>query len=469
MSQDFQSNQYTTLISDEHNPFASSRISTEDCTLVVISGKHKGMEVPLDREIMYIGRESWCDVPLTQDGLVSKLHCELRLDEKGVRIRDLGSRNGILHKRKCQVLEGYLSPGVQLKIGDSVLELRTEKKQREIEINYKDASGKLVGKGPRMRKIFSMVERLSKSETPILLTGETGTGKSAIAEAIHLQSNRKKGNFVHINCGGFPADLVEAELFGYEKSAFTGATQQRRGLFEQADGGTLFLDEIGEMPLKLQPKLLTALDRRRIRRLGSNQEIKVDVRFLAATNRDLQEEIKGGRFREDLYWRIAVVPIEVPPLRERRDDIPLLIRLTLDRLKRQEVTLSPETLEKLQRYFWPGNVRQLYNVLEGACATYEGEMVQVSDLHLPQYEEEDAPQTSSKTSPKASLPPAAPSIPGTSGEQRPLKDILEETEKYYIINALNETDWSVAKAAKTLEITKGWLYNRIRKYGLKKD
>jgi len=245
---------------------------------------------------------------------------------------------------------------------------------------------KMVYQGERMRVLMQMLQRVSKMDTTILVTGESGTGKELVMRSIHEMSQRSEAAFISVNCGALPESLFESELFGYEKGSFTGAEQQRIGLFESARGGTLFLDEIGEMPLKMQIKLLRVLQEKTIRRVGGTQEIPVDFRLLAATNRNLKNEVAEGNFREDLYYRINVVPVQLPPLRERKEDILPLVRHFLKkysgRLGEKEKEMEPDALEKLEHYDWPGNVRELENTIERIVALTPGDVIQLAQLPL---------------------------------------------------------------------------------------
>jgi two-component system response regulator PilR (NtrC family) len=242
----------------------------------------------------------------------------------------------------------------------------------------------IVGRSPKMQAIFSLIQRMAKTTSTVLIYGESGTGKELIARAIHHQSDRAKRRFLSINCGALPENLLESELFGHERGAFTGAVKEKQGMFQEATGGTLFLDEIGEMTLGMQVKLLRALQEKTVRKVGGNREESVDVRIVAATNQDLQSRLKAGSFREDLFYRINVIPIHLPPLRHRREDIPLLVDFFLDKLSRQLGIESPQislgAMEILERYDWPGNVRELENLLERALALSGDPVITADDL-----------------------------------------------------------------------------------------
>lgn len=292
---------------------ASKRIKTEDATLLVIDGPHKGHTLHLEEEIVLIGRGNWCDLVLAKDRQISKEHAELRITEEGIVLRDLNSRNGVF-LNQIRVLEAFLPDSAVIQVGESTLQLQTQAIHKEITVPYHDKSQLLVGCSSKMRKIFSMMARLGPQDIPIVLTGETGTGKTSMARAIHEQSARHKGPFVIVNCGALSPSLIEGLFFGYEKGAFTGAAQKHRGFFEQADGGTLFLDELGELPLELQPKLLDVLERGKVRRLGGEREQTVNFRLISSTHRDLGTEVESGHFRRDLFYRVAVSEIHIPPL-----------------------------------------------------------------------------------------------------------------------------------------------------------
>ena len=311
---------------------------------------------------------------------------------------------------------------------------------------------RLVGNSAPMRQVFEIVRRVAASEATVLISGESGTGKELIARALHHGSDRHEGPFVAVNCAALPGELLESELFGVKRGAFTGAIKDRKGKFELADGGTLFLDEIGELPIDLQPKLLRALQEREIEPLGGSSR-KVDVRLVAATNRDLEGAMQQGRFREDLYYRLAVILLELPSLRERRDDIPLLVRHFLLRHGGEQLTLDPDALRRLCDYDWPGNVRELENAVERMVLLRRSETISVADL------------------------PAK--IVGTAGngngrDERVLNlpddgYSLESIEKEAVLEALARCHNNQTKAAAFLRIPRHTLLYRMEKFGLHRE
>ncbi len=335
------------------------------CRFEVLSGPDKGLTRDLEAATIRIGARRGNDLEL-QDSKVSGLHCEVRLDERGYRLRDLDSTNGT-YVGGFRVNDLYITPGTVMQIGASKVRFEPLGESVEFELSAQDRFGGIVGRSVQMRELFARLEKIAASDATVLVTGETGTGKELVAEAVHEHSGRKNGPFVVLDCGSIPQNLIESELFGHEKGAFTGATHAYAGAFERADGGTVFLDEIGELPLSMQPKLLRVLERKEVRRIGGSKTIGADIRVVAATNRDLGVEVNRGRFREDLYYRLAVARIHVPPLRERREDIPLLVEHFLSITPGGEgARLEPGTVELMMKHDWPGNVRELRNVIERA-------------------------------------------------------------------------------------------------------
>lgn len=310
----------------------------------------------------------------------------------------------------------------------------------------------IVGMSEGMRQVMTLLPRVAQTDTTVLVTGESGTGKELIARAIHAASRRPQGPFVSVSCAALPENLLESELFGHVKGAFTGALAARRGLFEEASRGTLFLDEIGEAPLSIQVKLLRVLEERSIRRLGDNRSIPMDVRIVAATNRDLQAAVREKLFREDLFYRLNVVPIAVPPLRERRDDIPLLVTHFIEKSARKVnkpvSRMSPQAMSLLMAYRWPGNVRELENVIQRIIVVAKGDTLDVQDL---------PPEILGKEEPRASA--------------LDLKDIMRESaglaEKKLILDALTKSGGNVTQAAQALGISRVTLQKKMKLYNLR--
>jgi DNA-binding NtrC family response regulator len=309
----------------------------------------------------------------------------------------------------------------------------------------------MVGKGAAMRAIFDKVGKTAPSAGRVLITGENGTGKELVARAIHEHSKRADGPFVKLNCAAIPAELIESELFGHEKGAFTGATQQRRGKFELADGGTLFLDEVGDMNPSAQAKVLRVLQENELERVGGSETIKVDVRVVAATNKDLGAEIAAGRFREDLYYRLAVVPIELPPLRARREDIPALVEHLIGQVcadnDRKRKRVAPSAMTLILQHDWPGNVRELKNVVERlAILTGDAEVITEADVG-------DA------------LPRVKP-VKAELSRGTPFKDLVASAEREIIIAALEANDHHVSNTARELQLERSHLYKKMRALGI---
>jgi DNA-binding NtrC family response regulator len=333
----------------------------------------------------------------------------------------------------------------------------------------------IVGTGPAMQKIYTLIQRLMDTETTVLITGETGTGKELVARALHYSSTRKDGPFIPVHCAAIPSELLESELFGHEKGSFTGAVQRRIGMFEAATGGTLFLDEIGEMPHGTQSKLLRAIQEREIRRVGGQDTISINVRLLCATNRNLEQEVKRGTFREDLFYRINVVPIMLPSLRERREDIPQLIMHFTERfareLNRPAPQFTPQAMDVLVNYPWPGNVRELEHAIERLLVTCDGDRITVENMPFV-ISQAEAATTAVATSRLAAgtLPPARADL----GEKLEFSDgrldlpkLTEDLERKAIDEALRRSDGVITEAARNLNITRRMLRYKMDKLGIK--
>jgi DNA-binding NtrC family response regulator len=326
--------------------------------------------------------------------------------------------------------------------------LRRENKFLRQELRRNHTDRPIIGKSDKIRQVFSLVDKVAETDSTILISGESGTGKELVAREIHYKSGRSQGPFVSINCGALPETLLESELFGHVKGSFTGAVRDKEGLFAVAKGGTFFLDEVGETSPAIQVKLLRVLQEREIIPVGGIKPVKVDVRLIAATNSDLERDVESGKFRADLYYRLNVIPIRIPPLRERKDDIALLVdhflKLYSEGAGRSQKGLSPDAFEVLMRYDWPGNVRELENALERAVILQEGRIIAVEDL------------------PERLRRPAGDrqkSVVSTSTLT------LEELEKEYMLKVLDETGWHKKRAASILGINASTLYRKLQRYG----
>jgi len=400
-------------------------------------------EHKIDLPLICIGSDEANSV-VVDDPHVSRDHCEIRQTSEGFVIKDLESTNGTLVEG-IAVKEAILRSGVTLTLGKTRLRFLADDAEVEIPASEKNVFGDVVGRSPRMREIFGVLERIAPTDLTVTLIGQTGTGKDVVARAIHKASPRAKQPFVVFDCGAVAPNLIESELFGHEKGAFTGAVAERAGAFERADGGTLFLDEVGELALDLQPKLLRAIEHRAIRRVGGNVEIEIDVRIVAATNRNLEADVKAGKFREDLYFRLWVVTLQIPPMRDRREDMPLLVRALLGQLGKTDIEVAPETMHVLESYHWPGNVRELRNVIESAAAVCDGRSLEPRHLLF--------------FRPRVKREPSMPSLP-LAGKT------LESIEKAAIQQTLEQFGGNKTQAARALGIAPSTLYEKIKKYSL---
>jgi transcriptional regulator with PAS, ATPase and Fis domain len=389
-----------------------------------------------------IGAGSSNDVVL-EDPHASRFHCELRKTDEGWLLRDLGSLNGT-RVGDVAIKEGLLHAGATITVGETKIRfLADDGRTDEIAVSPRHSFGDVVGRSVRMREVFGVLERIAATDLTVLIGGETGSGKDVIARAIHKSSPRAKGPMVVFDCAAVAPNLIESELFGHVKGAFTGADANREGAFERADGGTLFLDEIGELSLELQPKLLRALEQRRVKAVGGQKEIPVDVRIIAATHRNLEQKVKEGGFRQDLFFRLSVVTVQVPALRHRTEDLPLLVETVLVSLGKS-VGISPETMTILEKYDWPGNVRELKNVIESAAAVCDSD--QIEPRHLMFFKPRRRDPTMEK------LPLAGKT--------------LESIERNAIQQTLEQCGGNKTKAAKQLGISPSTLYEKVKKYKL---
>jgi len=420
-------------------------------TVLVLSGQRKGFTRPLTGKLT-VGKEPDNDLHLPDD-TVSRRHCELSKEPGGILVRDLGSTNGT-RVDGARIETATVPPGTVLRIGEVEVALRAGAAKAEVLPSASTEFGGALGQSLAMRSIFGVLERVAPTDATVLLEGETGTGKDVLARAIWSASPRSGKPFVVVDCGAVAYSLIESELFGHERGAFTGAIAARQGAFELADGGTLFLDEIGELPLDVQPKLLRVLETREFRRVGGNRTMKANVRILAATKRNLTREVAAGKFREDLYFRLAVVPVTVPPLRGRREDIPMLVRHALKATANgADLTLSEETMQTLAAHDWPGNVRELRNVLERAV--YMSQAAGTKELTL------------------ISLPISGGSLDG-SFHFEPGKSYREtraryeaDFEKRYVKWLLGRHGGNVSAAAREARMDRKHLHDIAKKHGLR--
>jgi DNA-binding NtrC family response regulator len=389
-----------------------------------------------------IGAGAPNDVVL-EDPHASRFHCELRRTDEGWLLRDLGSLNGT-RVGDVAIKEGVLQPGAVISVGATKIRfLADEGNLDEVVASPQQRFGAVVGKSLRMREVFAVLERISPTDLTVLIGGETGSGKDVIARAIHAESSRAKKPFVVFDCAAVAPNLIESELFGHVKGAFTGAMESRDGAFVRADGGTLFLDEIGELSLDLQPKLLRALEQRTVRPVGGGKEIPVDVRIIAATHRNLEQAVRDGKMRQDLFFRLSVVTVQVPALRHRAEDLPLLVEAVLLQLDKP-LGIAPETMQILERYDWPGNVRELRNVIESAAAVCDSE--QIEARHLMFFKPRRRDPTMEK------LPLAGKT--------------LESLERAAIVQTLEQCGGNKTRAARALGISPSTLYEKVKKYSL---
>jgi DNA-binding NtrC family response regulator len=349
------------------------RMQAPQFDLTVQRGPNKGESLTWKSLTLRAGAAPDNDLVL-DDATVSRHHFRIELDPRGYRLRDLDSKNGVLVEN-IPVRDAYLPPSCRITIGDTVLKYKEGRELVDLELVKENRLGELLGASSQMRHLFALVRRVADTEATILVEGESGTGKELTCRALHDLSRRAHKPFEVLDCSAIPESLIESELFGHAKGAFTGAVDRRKGAVENAAGGTLFLDEIGELPLVVQGKVLRLIERKEVKSVGTDSFKRVDVRIIAATNRNLREEVANGNFREDLYYRLAVVKLRIPPLRERPEDIPLLVDHFLEYFSQRDgrrYTISHHMLQRLLPYEFPGNVRELRNLMERSCLLSDG-------------------------------------------------------------------------------------------------
>jgi DNA-binding NtrC family response regulator len=414
---------------------------------LVIKGPDRGESVRLQEgKPVYFGSAPNCEMVLT-DKTVSRRHMSAELAGDEVIVRDNDSTNGtfIQGSRFKEINIGF---GAEVKLGRTVIKFLPDEEVVEPEPSAEESFGHLLGSDTKMRQMFKLLQDVAATDATVLIEGETGTGKELIAEELHNHSLRRNGPFVVFDCGAVPHELIESALFGHVKGSFTGAITDRRGAFAEANGGTIFLDEIGEMALDLQPSLLRALDKRAVRKVGANAFEKVDVRVVAATNRDLRSEVAKKSFREDLYYRLAVIRVSVPPLRERGSDIPLLVNHFVQQFSSdRSLQVTKDDMARVQRHSWPGNVRELRNTIERACLLSRGETLNVDDALT----EEASPALGIRTD-----------LPFKEAKGQ----LVEMFEREYIEDLMRRHKMNLSAAAREAQIDRKHLRELIRKYGL---
>ncbi len=424
--------------------------------MVVIKGPQRGTEFVIESDVIRVGKAGDNDLPVT-DETVSRVHFEIVRDAKGYLLRDMRSTNGTFLDG-AEIKEAYIRAGSIISAGATELKFTPFEERIEILPSEKELLGEMVGRSTQMREIFGLLERIAHTDATVLIEGETGTGKDMVARTLHELSRRAKAPFIVVDCGAVAGTLIESELFGHEKGSFTGAVATRQGAFELADGGTVFLDEMGELSLDLQPKLLRVLEQRELRRVGGSKTVKVDLRVVAATRKDLRSEVEKGKFREDLYFRLNVVPIVVPPLRERREDIPLLLDHFLAMLTpatRETPQLSDSTRGALIAHDWPGNVRELRNVIERALALNSDPGMLVAPLG-------DNPLSPSSAGPSLESFAFDPQL--SFREQK--EKWNDKFERRYLEWLLVRAEGNISKAARDADMDRKYLHKLLKKHDI---
>ncbi|HEY5927037.1 MAG TPA: sigma 54-interacting transcriptional regulator [Kofleriaceae bacterium] len=419
------------------------------CQLIVIDGPDRGRACRLGETEVSVGTDKAADLTLSDDR-VSARHVAVRVDGSRFVVRDLGSTNGTWFEGS-RVSEVTVPAGSTLLVGRSALRVEPEAQPLDVPPSQARRFGELVGESLAMREVFAVLERVAAADATVLVEGETGTGKELVARALHDASARRRGPFVAVDCGALPEGLLESELFGHVRGAFTGAAQPRAGMLVRADGGTLFLDELGRMSATVQARLLRVLEERVVRPLGGDSERAIDVRVIAASRDDLDAEVATGRFRADLMYRLAVVRVVLPPLRTRREDIPLLVRELLRRRGLADEVPTGPGLDRLLAHGWPGNVRELRNVLDRALALAPGAQ-RFADLPI---RIDGGPVAGEGLAVRTDLPYA---------EAKAV--MLHELERRYLADVLAREGGNLSAASRTSGIDRKHLRTLARKHGL---
>ena len=451
--------------------FVDSRASKRHlrkARLRVVSGPDAGREIEIGKSKAYVGRSKVNDLVMA-DKSISGTHFEIAVEEGGYLLRDLGSTNGVTADG-LRLKEAYLKPGCSFSAGNSKFTFEPSDDVVEIALSDQDRFGDILGRSVVMREIFATLEKVAPSDLTVLVQGETGTGKERVASSVHMTSRRKRRPFVVLDCSSIPRDLMESTVFGHEKGSFTGAINQHKGAFEQANGGTIFMDEIGELDINLQPKLLRVLENRELKRVGGDKTIRVDVRVIAATNRDLRKMVADGQFREDLYFRLSVIQIVLPPLRDRQDDIDLLSSFFLDEFRSRHpdgkrFKLAEDAQQLMHSHAWPGNVRELKNVMERAVSLADGEQITRRDLHLT-----GSPRPLPTASQRADDGGSGGSyaIDTSLAYKDAKQDVLDGFERAYMAELIENHKGNISQAARAAGLTRYHLRELLKKHDLVK-
>ncbi|MEQ1570981.1 MAG: sigma 54-interacting transcriptional regulator [Myxococcota bacterium] len=437
--------------------------------LRVIAGPDLGKAAEFDHDVLRIGAADGNHFVLT-DTTVSRRHAEITRTPSGLVLRDLQSRNGTF-VGDMQLKEVYLGGIRTFRVGKTEMEFTVLDEVIEIvpvaETNYEN----IVGQSIAMRETFAVIDRVARTELTVLVTGETGSGKELVSRAIHQRSPRRGGPFVVFDCGAVARNLIESELFGHQRGAFTGAVADRAGVFEQAHGGTIFLDELGELPIELQPALLRVLEQREVRRVGDRKVRSVDVRVVAATNRDLQALVREGKFREDLYYRLAVVEIGLPPLRERIEDLAMLVEnlLRVANFDHSVRGVTPDVHALFQSYHWPGNVRELRNTLLRAIPFCDGDLIDMQALPEALRSGDGARVRSAAPAGPAAVE-GLPQLPRSLGDLslREAKDqLIDAFERRYLEDLLERCEGNLSKAARDAGVDRKTIARMLKRHDIR--
>jgi transcriptional regulator with PAS, ATPase and Fis domain len=418
--------------------------------LNVVAGPNAGIAHDLESGTVMIGSHENNDIVLT-DPTVSRYHLEVQVRAEGIRITDLDSTNGtylgetrlgsVMVRGRARLLVG----------GETRIEIAPADEQVKVEPFRTNFFGKCFGASKAMVEMFALLNQVAPTDTTVLIQGETGTGKELLAEAMHAASRRRDGRFVVVDCGAIPRELMGSELFGHAKGAFTGATYTKRGLADEAHRGTLFLDEVGELALELQPQLLRILEKREVRPIGETKPHRVDVRVMAATNKDLKSLVKAGKFREDLFFRLAVVNVGVPPLRKRKEDIPALARLFLAEMDKGDFEIPDAIIDQLMEHDWPGNVRELRNVVERGLSLATAEITPDTD-----------PDMGGPDLVDGKMPAEMMDMPFKEAKGM----LVEAFEREYLTQLLSRHKGNISRAAQEAGIDRNYIHRLVKKYNI---